>query len=127
MRKKILVVDDEPDFTQMLRIALESLGKYEVVEVNESSLALKEARQFLPDLILMDVMMPEPDGSELAAMLRTDPYLRNTPIIFLTALASREERLEPSLGLGHRVYLPKPFEWNQLIEWIERETEPSRI
>ena len=89
--KRILVVDDEPGVTRNLKLTLESGGGYEVLSENHAANALTAARIFRPDLILLDVMMPDMDGGDVAARLRADPLLRDTPIIFLTALVSNEE------------------------------------
>ena len=89
--KRILIVDDEQPFTEMLKLNLEQVGKYVACEENDARRALATARQFGPDLILLDVMMPEMDGGDVAAMLATDAEIREVPIIFLTALVSQEE------------------------------------
>jgi len=84
--KRILVVDDEPSVTRNLKLNLESSGDYDVFAENHAGNALAAARIFRPDLILLDVMMPGMDGGDVAARLRADPLLRDTPVIFLTAL-----------------------------------------
>lgn len=122
LKKRILVVDDEPGFTHVLRLTLEKIGTYEVREVNHSTCTLAAAREFDPDLILLDMMMPVADGSEVAAELKADDHLRNTPVVFLTALVSREAVCGNSFGMGRRHYLPKPIKLGQLIECIERMT-----
>jgi DNA-binding response OmpR family regulator len=63
--------------------------------------------------------MPEPDGSALAAEPRNDPGLGGVPVLFLTAPVSREDVRPESLGMGRRVYPPKPLEWRRLLAWIE--------
>ena len=73
MKKKILVVDDEVRIAKMIRRNLEAEGAYEVVIETDSTRALAVARKFEPDLVLMDVMMPEMDGGEVAALLSEDP------------------------------------------------------
>ena len=117
--KRILIVDDEPVVTEMLKLNLEQIGKYVVSEENNPRQALAAARQFQPDLVLLDVMMPGMDGGDVAAMLATDAQIREVPIIFLTALISTEE--VPSGGLTNRQHrmLPKATPINELIEHIE--------
>jgi len=88
-RKKILVVDDEVSLTRMLKRNLEATGRYEVCEENFGARALEAARAFGPDLIVLDVMMPDADGGEVASRLGEDPRLRDVPVIFLTAWPSR--------------------------------------
>src|SRR5918999_1678979 len=101
MKKRILVIDDEPDFTYMLKLSLESMGYYRVGVENEPTRALRAAREFAPDLILLDIMMPDLDGSEVAARIRSDPELRDVPVLFMTALVShREARGGPCFSGG---------------------------
>src|SRR6266542_5504920 len=105
--KRILIIDDEPVVTEMLKINLEQIGKYVVCEENDPAQALAAARRVGPDLVLLDVMMPGMDGGDVASWLATDPQIREVPIIFLTALISKEE--VPSGGLTNRQHrmLPK--------------------
>jgi len=117
--RRILLVDDEPGFTQLLRLNLERVGRYELWEANESRDVLETARAFRPDLILMDLSMPDPDGSALAADLHNDPALCHVPVLFLTALASRETIRPQRMGLGRRTYLPKPIDLRRLVAWID--------
>src|SRR5258706_15639749 len=83
--KKILVVDDEVTITRLLKLNLEKTGAYVVREENRGAKAYAAAREFKPDLILLDVMMPDLDGGEVAAQLQADPLMKGIPIIFLTA------------------------------------------
>lgn len=126
-KKRILIVDDEQDFTWSLRLLLESSPQYVVREVNDSRKAIEVMREFDPHLILMDIMMPEIDGSELVAMMRSHSALKDIPVIYLTALVTKQEAFEPSFGVGQRRYLPKPVKWEELVECIERETDSDYI
>jgi CheY-like chemotaxis protein len=119
MQKRILIVDDEPDITEMVKLGLEATGGYRVLEENDSAKALEAARSFGPDVILLDVMMPEPDGSELAALFRQDNALKDIPILFLTALVSKAESHDPQFGFDRRHYLPKPVDFEDLVKHIE--------
>ena len=119
MKKKILVVDDEVRIAQMIRRNLEAEGAYEVVIETDSTRALAVARKFEPDLVLMDVMMPEMDGGEVAALLSEDPKLHHVPVIFLTAIVTREETGGSSSEIGGRVFLAKPVRTEELVEAIE--------
>ena len=123
--KRILIVDDEQPFTEMLKLNLEQVGKYVACEENDARRALATARQFGPDLILLDVMMPEMDGGDVAAMLATDAEIREVPIIFLTALVSQEE--VPRGGMTNREHrmLPKSTPIDSLIQIIETELAGS--
>jgi CheY-like chemotaxis protein len=119
MKKRILVVDDEPDFTNMLRLTLESHGYYEVREENDAEAARAAAREFDPDLVVLDIMMPQLDGSEVAAALKQDPMTREVPVIFLTALVSREDAPMGTCSSGGQTFLPKNIRIEKLIACIE--------
>jgi CheY-like chemotaxis protein len=119
MKKRILVIDDEPDFTYMLKLSLESMGYYRVGVENEATRALRAAREFAPDLIVLDIMMPGIDGSEVAARIRSDPDLRDVPVLFMTALVSHREARGGSCSSGGQTFLPKTLGTGKLIECIE--------
>jgi len=104
-KPRILVVDDEPGFTRLLRLVLQ---RYIIREENQSSRAFETALAFQPDLILMDVVMPEVDGGNLAAKFRADPRLSHVPIIFLTAVVSPSEAGETPKMFGGFPFLAKP-------------------
>ena len=122
MKKRILIVDDERDFTSLLKLSLESMGEYEVQEENDSVNAVEAARYFDPDLFILDVMMPDIDGSDLAARLRSDPRFADTPIIFMTALLLGDEASSANPASGKQVYLPKSTPIEKVIECIEERT-----
>jgi len=103
--KRILVVDDEPSVTRNLKLNLESSGGYDVFAENHATNALTAARIFRPDLVLLDVIMPGMDGGDVAARLRADPLLRDTPVIFLTALVSNEETDGHEIVSGGETFL----------------------
>ena len=117
--KRILVVDDEPSVTRNLKLNLESGGGYDVFAENHAANALTAARLFRPDLILLDVMMPGMDGGDVAARLRRDPLLRNTPVIFLTALVSNEETEGHEMVSGAETFLAKPVDIGELRKTME--------
>jgi len=117
--KRILVVDDEPSVTRNLKLNLESGGGYDVFAENHAANALTAARLFRPDLILLDVMMPGMDGGDVAARLRLDPLLRNTPVIFLTALVSNEETEGHEMVSGAETFLAKPVDIGELRKTME--------
>ena len=119
MKKRIFVIDDEPDFTQLLRLSLEAQGYYHVGEENDALQAVAAARLFDPDLIVLDIMMPDVDGSEVAAQIRRDPVLRDIPILFLTALVSDGDAPQGMCNSGGQVFLPKSIEIERLMECIE--------
>lgn len=113
MARKILVVDDEPDAVDLVQFNLKNAG-YEVVTAADGAEALKMARDFSPDLVLLDVMLPEIDGLEVCKMLRRDPATSGTPIIMLTAKAAEIDRVL-GLELGADDYVTKPFSPRELV------------
>ena len=119
MKKRILVIDDEPDFTYMLKLSLEAMGYYRVGVENDPARGLRAAREFEPDLIVLDIMMPGLDGSEVAARIRSDPGLRDVPLLFMTALVSHREARGGSCSSGGQTFLPKTIGTGRLIECIE--------
>ena len=84
-KKRILVVDDEKSLTILLKLNLEETGHYEVRTENWPEDAIQAAREFKPDLILLDIIMPRMPGGNIAALIDEDPELKGTPIVFLTA------------------------------------------
>ena len=122
MKKRILIVDDEPEFSGMLKLTLEANGYYECLEENDAENVRAAARQFGPDLILLDIMMPQLDGSEVAAGLKQDPMVRDVPVIFLTALVSRADAPMGSCKSGGQTFLPKDIRIDKLIRCIEERT-----
>ena len=118
VRKKIFVVDDEPDFTSLLKRALESTGEFEVQTENIPSLALNAALKFNPDLILLDVIMPGIDGGTLEARLKSVPALKHKPVIFLTATISPREAGKSGLASAGNIFLAKPVDLDTLVNRI---------
>ena len=119
-KKRILLVDDEPGFTRMMKLNLEQNGAYEVKIENDGGRVLQTARAFRPDLIFLDVIMPDIDGGQVAANLRSDPTLRNTPIVFLTAVVSRNEVIAHGDYIGGQTFLAKPVTVADMLQTIEK-------
>src|SRR6266545_5589671 len=119
-KKRILLVDDESSITRLLKLTLERTGKYETREENFGANAVEAAQEFRPDLILLDVMMPDMDGGDVAAKLREDPSLRKTPVVFLTAAVKKEELGAPDGKIGGRTYIAKPLNVKGVIGVIEK-------
>jgi CheY-like chemotaxis protein len=115
--KRILIVDDEAGFTRLLKLTLEGTKRYTVREENDGSQALYTARQFRPDLVLLDIMMPKMDGGDVARQISNDPILREVKIIFLTAIVSKQE--VGSVGMGGYPFMAKPVSLAALTEMIE--------
>lgn len=109
MARKILLVDDEAGFTQLLKMNLEKGGRYEVRIENDSTKAVSVAHSFLPDVILLDVVMPGMDGGDVQAALQSDRTLSRVPILMLTALVDSTELSEGGVAqAGSQMFLPKP-------------------
>ena len=117
--RRILIVDNDADTTHLVKVLLERTGHYQVLEESDATKAHQSARNFRPDLILLDIMMPETDGGEVAARIEADPALQNTPIIFLTALVTRAET-KSGLSIQGHPFLAKPVSIPELIDAVER-------
>jgi len=116
--RRILIVDNDRNSTHLVKVLLEKTGRYLVFEENDSTRAHQTARNFRPDLIFIDVVMPERDGGEIAAQLQADPELQYTPIIFLTALVTRAES-STGLRIDEHPFLAKPIDIQELIKAVE--------
>lgn len=110
--KRILVVDDEPDVTELISYKLKREG-YDVAAINDPLEIMGKAREFNPDLFVLDIMMPELDGLKICRMVRADSKLKSVPIIFLTAKGEVEDRIK-GLESGADDYLSKPFDTKEL-------------
>jgi len=117
--RRILIVDNDPNTTHLVKVLLERTSDYLVLEENDATKAHQSALNFRPDLILLDIVMPETDGGELAARIQADPELHNTPIIFLTALVTRAEAAS-GLNIQGHPFLAKPVSIPELINAIEQ-------
>jgi CheY-like chemotaxis protein len=124
-RRRILIVDNDPNTTHLVKVLLERTGRYLVLEENDATKADQSARNFRPDLIFLDVVMQETDGGEVAAQIEADPELHNTPIVFLTALVTRAEA-KSGLNIQGHPFLAKPVSIPELINAIEQHL-PLRV
>lgn len=114
---RVLVVDDESDLVELLSYNLRQAG-YEPIGARNGLEALQAAARFRPHLVVLDVMMPEMSGVEVARRLRSDPKLVKTPIIMLTARASEQDQVA-GLSAGADDYVAKPFSPKVLLARIE--------
>lgn len=117
---KILVVDDDPKLSRLVRLVLEKTKLYEVREENHSSRAVAAARGFQPQAILLDVDMPGKDGGEVARELSAEPSLAGVPVMFLTSLVSGTEAEDHAVMRGGRLFLAKPVAPMVLIDAVGR-------
>jgi CheY-like chemotaxis protein len=121
MARKILVIDDEAGFTKLLKMNLEKSGEFEVRIENNSLKALATAREFHPEVVLLDVVMPGMDGGDVAAQFQDDPMLKKVPIIMLTALVSPGETSHDSVAqAGAMSVLPKPVKLDKLVACLRQ-------
>jgi CheY-like chemotaxis protein len=128
-KKRILIIDDEASFTRMVKLNLEKTGEFEVREENRAGSALGAAREFKPDLIILDVIMPAMDGGDVANLIKNDRHLRGTPIVFLTATVSTREAGPGGYKSGGELFLAKPVSVENLVqclkENLKREETPE--
>jgi CheY-like chemotaxis protein len=118
-KTRILIVDDDESVAWMLSLILQQTGRYDARFETHADQTLEATRRFRPEVIVLDVMMPEMDGGDVAAQLRADPQTKDIPVIFITALVGNEE--SPMGGIfsaGHR-FLPKPVSCVELTQCIE--------
>jgi CheY-like chemotaxis protein len=108
-KKRILAVDDQSRNTRLVKLYLEQTNDYVVREENDARAALATAEEFQPHLILLDVMMPGMDGGELAACFKASPTLKTVPIVFLTAVVTKEEVAAGRGQVGGNSFLAKPI------------------
>jgi DNA-binding response OmpR family regulator len=118
VRSKVLVVDDEPEAVELVRFNLEQAG-FAVLTAADGAEALKQARTGSPNLIVLDLMLPEIGGLEVCKMLRRDPATASLPIIMLTAKAAEIDRVL-GLELGADDYITKPFSPRELVLRVKK-------
>lgn len=114
---KVLIVDDDVQATALIQDVL-SMHGYETTVVNESAKAIETANAVDPDIFVLDLMMPPPDGFRLCRMLRADPNFAHTPILIVTALGDTDSKIV-ALGAGANDYLAKPFQIDELASKVK--------
>jgi CheY-like chemotaxis protein len=119
-KTKVLIVDDDMAASRLLGLGLEKTGVFQVKVENVATQAFDRAREFRPDVILLDVCMPGADGGDVAFQIHDDPSLRATPIIFLTSLVSGQETGSKAVQRGGYEFLSKPASIGKVIECIDR-------
>lgn len=119
MRKKILVVDDDPDLLVIVRYCLQGIEQLSARFASSGMEAITIAQEFLPDLILLDVMMPVMDGIQTLERIRQTSPIQNTPVILFTAKVTKSEMTEYE-GLNILGVITKPFDPLTLYEQIEK-------
>lgn len=118
-KKKIMIIDDEQALCDLLKLNLESTGNYEVITATDPREGLVMVRKHIPDVVILDLMMPFIEGSQVAERIMENPKTKNIPIIFLTALAEKSQ-VESNMGvIAGREFIAKPVTTKELIERIE--------
>ena len=120
--KKILTVDDEDRIVQIIQDILSTKG-YEVVTATNGKEAIRKSKKSLPDLIVMDIMMPDIDGAEAVKLLKEDPATKDIPILFLSGIIMKEEgKSDMDINVGGDFYsaLPKPFGADELLTAVDK-------
>ena len=120
-KKRVLIVDDEPSFTRLLKLNFHHTGRYIAEVVNKAGDAVEAAERFAPDIILLDVMMPGMDGGEVATRIHAIPKFRDIPIVFLTAAVKRQELAMHQGRCGGIPFVAKPIEFHEVLRHVERE------
>jgi CheY-like chemotaxis protein len=118
-KKRVMVVDDEEDFLKMLKLNLEQVGKYDVLTLSDAKDIVSKVNEFKPDVILLDLLMPEVGGIEACQMLNEDPVGSQTPIIAVSALDKDADKLK-AYKVGVVDYLTKPVRIDTIIKSIEK-------
>jgi excisionase family DNA binding protein len=116
-QKRVMIVDDEKESLEMMQTMLGDQG-YELIPVSNATEVGLKAAQLMPDLILLDFLMPEINGFEVCRALRANELTRSIPIMAVTCL-SKEEDIERIFECGADEYLPKPFKVDQLLEKVD--------
>ena len=125
-KKRILIIDDESSLTQLCKMFLETMGDFTVCEENRGLTAWATAREFRPDLILLDCNLPDKNGFEIAAELQADTELQAIPVVFFTGSVSKEEAATAGVH-GRSPALAKPFQPNELLECVSRALGSSLV
>jgi CheY-like chemotaxis protein len=122
-KKRIFIVDDESGFTRLLKLTLERTGRFVVLEENDGTKAWLAAREFKPDIIFLDIVMPKIDGGDVAQQIRSDPLLAHVPIIFLTAIVAKRET---KADIGGFPFLAKPVSLDAITRCIAEHLEHGK-
>lgn len=126
--KKILVIDDEPDIVFLIKLILEKEG-YKVIEANSGKEGIEMAKKEKPDLILLDIMMPDMLGWEVSKKIKADEELRKTPVAMLTVKSAAEDKLRSLEEAGADWHIAKPIDREKLlgtVAWL-LEAPPRRV
>ncbi len=126
-KKRVLIVDDEPGFTRLLRLNFHHTGRFVAEIVNDALEAVAAAERFAPDIILLDVMMPGMDGGEVANRIHAIPRLEEVPILFLTAAVKKQELAANDGSCGGIPFIAKPVEFQDVVRHIDAQFPAARF
>lgn len=122
--KNILIIEDEPDFRLALRTRLEANG-YGVIEAKDGMMGLDLVRQQVPDLIILDVLLPKMNGFSVARLIKYDEHFKRIPLVMLTVLAqANDRRMGQTAGVD--AYMTKPYQPQELLDTISSLVGPAR-
>jgi CheY-like chemotaxis protein len=119
-KQRVLIIDDESVFTKVVKLTLEKTNDYEVREENSPAASVATARAFQPDVIVLDVVMPQIDGGQVFAQLQADDGLKHVPVIFLTATMDRESVKARRGLINGQPVLAKPVNLKELTRAIDQ-------
>ncbi len=120
-KPKVMLIDDEVDFTELLAANLEESG-FEVHQINDPTLTVREARSFSPDICVIDLVMPRMDGGDVVNALKSDPSLAATPVLMLTALVEEDPEDRGELQMkGGLPFVSKTSDLIVIINAINRQ------
>ena len=125
MKEKILIVDDSVETRLLLARFLEASG-FVVHEAQDGESGLDRVREFIPDLILLDIVMPGLDGYQVCERLKSDPDSRDIPVIFLSVRSEADEKIK-GLSVGGADYITKPFHRGEVVARIENQLKIRRL
>jgi len=117
--KRILIVDDEEEALELLKLILEKAG-YEVIPTTKGREAVTLAKAIHPDLIILDIMLPDMEGGEVAAVISEDPGCSEIPIVFLSGVIVTKKDNIPGQKAGKHFILAKPASANEILEMVNR-------
>jgi len=121
--KKILIVDDEPHIVELVRVCLEDTN-YDVIEAYDGEEAIDKARSEVPDLILLDIMLPKMDGYDVCRKLKSNDDTSNIPVVMLTAKGQEVDKVK-GFQSGANSYMTKPFSPLRLLTELEEKLTPK--
>ena len=119
-KKRILIIDDENDFCNLVKKNIEQAGEFEVAIATNGEDGIRLAKEIKPNLILLDVVMPEMDGGDVLSLIRKDKSIKDTPIVFLTAIVREEETSSQASFTTGYSFLAKTVTVGELIACIKK-------